>query len=336
MAVSNSPRICASAPGKIILFGEHFVVFNTQAVVAAIDKRCYGRAEFIDRIQVRIYVDDEENLDPFSTHQHVTKGNVENDKVLLAPLNGFCQNILRKKAPKSGLQIYIKSDLPVGFGLGSSAALCVMLAGIFRLVIEGDTRKELSTYDRKWIFENALNGEQLFHSRSSGVDCYVSTYGGLVHYAGLTGTSSVKNQPLPLYLVNTHLRHETSELVSHVRGFSENKPKYFRELTSAASMICSSGVSAIEKGSLEEIGRLMTENHKLLTKIGVSNNEIEKIIEICTRSGSLGAKITGAGGGGCILVLARPTTIPALKAALAEFNLSLETINIDNKGLLID
>jgi mevalonate kinase len=214
-----------------------------------------------------------------------------------------------------------------------------MLAGILRSISIGTARKETSDSDRKWIFENALIGEQMIHNKSSGVDCYVSTYGGLIHFAGSTGTNgttSIENRPLPLFLINTRKTHETSELVSHVRRFSRNKSKYFKDLTRDASDICSAGVKAISKRSLEEIGRLMTANHKLLKEIGVSNKEIEKIIGICFRCGALGAKITGAGGGGCILVLARPETIPSLNAALNDLNLCSEAIDIANKGIIID
>jgi mevalonate kinase len=80
----------------------------------------------------------------------------------------------------------------------------------------------------------------------------------------------------------------------------------------------------------------MTENHKLLREVGVSNSEIEKIIGICVRCGSLGAKITGAGGGGSILVLARRETIPVLNSAIEGLNLCSESIEIANKGLIID
>ena len=89
-------------------------------------------------------------------------------------------------------------------------------------------------------------------------------------------------------------------------------------------------------GSLEEIGRLMTENHKLLREIGVSTKEIEKIIGIWRRCGSLGAKITGAGGGGSVLVLARPETISAINGALKGLDLCLEAIKIENRGLTLD
>lgn len=332
-------KVGASAPGKVIIFGEHFVVYNNEAIVAAINRRCYGRAEPTESSGVRIDSNLQLEHHPYA-ERPATKLNEYGNKKLLEPLEIFCRNVLKEYAPEIGMQIHITSELAVGAGLGSSAASCVVLAAILRSIIEGPASKEISSFNKKWVFENALNCEEMFHNKSSGVDCYVSTYGGLVQFAGskstVETTTSIENLRLPLYLINTRISHETSELVSHVRRFSRNRSKYFNELTRDASAICSMGAKAIAKGSLEEIGLLMTQNHSLLKEIGVSNKEVEKIINICLKYGSLGAKITGAGGGGCILVLARPEIIPALDAALEGLNLSLEAIEIANNGLIID
>lgn len=336
MDITYRPQVSASAPGKVIIFGEHFVVYNSKAIVAAINRRCFGRAEFTGNLGVWITSDLEMKSNPYKI-EHSAVRDAPSKKKLLEPLSTFCRNFLREYALDIGVKIYIKSELPIGVGLGSSAASCVMLAGILRWIIRRNhEHEEISSTDRKWICENALYGEQMIHNKSSGVDCYVSTYGGLVHFAGFTETTSIKSQPLPLFLINTRRRHETSELVSHVRRFSKNRPKHFEELTSDATAICSNGVKAMANGSLEEIGRLMTENHKLLREIGVSNKEIEKIIGICSRYGSLGAKITGAGGGGSVLVLARPETMPAINVALKGLDLCSEAIEIENRGLTID
>ncbi|MGA6991559.1 MAG: mevalonate kinase [Nitrososphaeraceae archaeon] len=336
MDVGYKPQVGASAPGKVIIFGEHFVVYNNQAIVAAINRRCFGRADFIKNLGVQIASSLERNYNPQTARDAAATIDVRSNTELLEPLTIFCKNILGEYAPEIGIKIFIKSELAVGVGLGSSAASCVTLAGILRLIIRHSPNKEISSIDRRWIYEKALDGEQMIHNKSSGVDCYVSTYGGLVHFAGPTRTRTIENQPLPLFLINTHRRHETSELVSHVRKFRGNKSKRFNALMNEATAICSNGIKAIAKGSLEEIGLLMTENHKLLREIGVSNSEIEKIIGICVRCGSLGAKITGAGGGGSILVLARQETIPVLNAALEGLNLCSESIEIANKGLIID
>jgi mevalonate kinase len=338
MDFSRRRKVSASAPGKVIIFGEHFVVYNNQAVVAAINKRCIGRAELIWNQGMQIVLDFEIDRD-LRTIQRAGKIDKKGSRENLEPLSTFCYNILKECTQAIGLRIRIESELPVGVGLGSSAAISVMLAGILRSVIRETTMKEISALDRKWVFEKALSVEQRFHNKSSGVDCYVSTYGGLVYFGGLTGSAratSIKNHPLPLFLINTRKGHETSELVSHVRRLSTSRSDYFTKLTTDASAICASGVRAIGRGSLEEVGQLMTENHRLLRDIGVSNKEIEKIIGVCCRFGSLGAKITGAGGGGCILVLARSEVTPALSSALEELNLKLESVGISNTGLIVN
>jgi mevalonate kinase len=335
MDITYRPQVSTSAPGKVIIFGEHFVVYNSEAIVAAINRRCFGRAEFAGNLGVWIASDVEMKSNPY-TIEHSAVRDAPSNKKLLEPLSTFCRHIIREYALDVGLKIYIKSELPIGVGLGSSAASCVMLSGILRSIIRRNHGEEISSADRKWIYENALYGEQMIHNKSSGVDCYVSTYGGLVHFVGFTETTSIKSQPLPFFLINTRRSHETSELVSHVRKFSRNRSKRFEELTSDATAICSNGVKEMANGSLEEIGRLMTENHKLLREIGVSTKEIEKIIGICSRCGSLGAKITGAGGGGSVLVLARPETISAINGALKGLDLCLEAIKIENRGLTLD
>lgn len=335
MDIGYRRSLSASAPGKVILFGEHFVVYNNIAIVAAINRRCFAKAEFTENLDVRITSDlrTDRNLNSL---QPVKTSDVPSGNKMLRPIDHLCRSIISEFSLNIGFEIHIKSELPIGVGLGSSAASCVAVAGILRSILRCKTRRGVSERDRKWVYRKALDGERLIHKKSSGVDCYISTYGGLIHFAGLTEITPIESQPLPIYLINTQKSHETSELVSHVRRFSQNKVMLFNELMDDATGICSSALKAIARGSIEEIGPLMTENHKLLKKIGVSNKEIEKIIRICNKCGSLGAKITGAGGGGSILVLARPETIPTLNASLSGLGLSLEAIEIETQGLLVD
>lgn len=317
----------ASAPGKVILFGEHFVVYNSKAIVAAINRRCFARAYFRGNANTRIISE---------IISYDGKSATSDEKDLISPLSKFCNALLSESSSDTGPEIHIKSELPIGAGLGSSAAFCVAIAGVLRPVLMCKPKKRISDVDKKWVFEKALQGERSIHLKSSGVDCYVSTYGGLVDFAGLTKTTPIRYQSLPLFLINTRIPHETSKLVSHVRRFSQNRAEQFEELVDDATAICSSAAKALAHGSLEELGLLMNENQKLLREIGVSNKEIEKVISVCMKCGSLGAKITGAGGGGSILVLARPQTVAALNASITRLGLCLEAIGIEKKGLMID
>jgi mevalonate kinase len=331
MDVSDRHSLSASAPGKVILFGEHFVIYNNIAIVAAINRRCFAKAEFTPNLDIRITGDRGPDCNLDQLQLVPPYGNK-----MLKPIRTLCRSILSEYSLYTGLEIQMKSDLPIGFGLGSSAASCVAVAGILESILRYKAGRGKSPTDRKWVCERALEGERLIHKHSSGVDCYVSTYGGLVHFAGLTDVTPIQRGTLPIFLINTHIRHETSALVSHVKAFRRRELEFFNELVKDATEICSSALKAIAKGSIEEIGMLMTENHKLLKKIGVSNAETDKIVSICNKSGALGAKITGAGGGGCVLVLANPEVIPALNGALSEVGLRLEGIEIEINGLIID
>jgi mevalonate kinase len=317
----------ASAPGKVILFGEHFVVYNSKAIVAAINRRCFARADFRGDANTRIISE---------AISYDGKSAIWSEKDLVNPLSKFYNTLLAESSLGAGPEIHIKSELPIGAGLGSSAAFCVAIAGVLRSILKRNAKKGISAADKKWVFEKALQGERSIHLKSSGVDCYVSTYGGLVDFAGLTKTKPIICQSLPLFLINTRIPHETSKLVSHVRRFSQNKAERFEELVNDATAICSSASKALAQGSQEELGRLMNENQKLLREIGVSNKEIEKIISVCKKCGSLGAKITGAGGGGSILVLASPQRVAALNSSIMNLGLRLEAIGIEKEGLVMD
>jgi mevalonate kinase len=335
MDIIDRYPLSASAPGKVILFGEHFVIYNNVAIVTAINRRCFAKAESTQNLDIRITGDQRMgcNLDGL---QSAGKLVPSYGNKMLRPISTLCRSILSEISLGTGLEIQMKSELPIGFGLGSSAASCVAAAGLLESILRYKTGRGKSAVDRKWVCGKALEGERLIHKQSSGVDCYVSTYGGLVHFAGLSEVTPIHRGSLPIFLINTHKRHETSELVSQVRRFRQTKVAVFNELVKDATEICSSALKAIAKGSIEEIGMLMTENHKLLKKIGVSNAETEKIVSICNKCGSLGAKITGAGGGGCILVLASPEVAPILNGALTEVGLRLEAIEIETNGLIVD
>ena len=135
MDITYKPQVSASAPGKVIIFGEHFVVYNNQAIVAAINRRCFGRADFIKNLGVQIATNLERNYNSQTARNAAATIDAPSNTELLEPLTTFCKSILGEYAPEIGIKIFIKSELAVGVGLGSSAASCVTLAGILRLII---------------------------------------------------------------------------------------------------------------------------------------------------------------------------------------------------------
>jgi mevalonate kinase len=292
----------ASAPAKVILFGEHFVVYGNPAILAAINKRISVDARAIihdeDKIIIRsdIGVAGEYcNSGEFNPLEGGSKA-----KAVLDPLYGAIRQVLLVRNKKNiGIEIGISSRVPPGIGLGSSAASCVAtVAAVDSLFQKNPCRQK--------VCELAIESERLIHKRTSGADCYVSTFGGLIQYFGKSKSfKNIKTKGSPsLVVASTGIKHSTSDLVARVKRFKYKNQILFESLSKQASDICLQACTAIESGNCHKIGELMNENQTILEKIGISHHKVRDIIDICSKAGAIGAKITGAGGGGAVIALA--------------------------------
>jgi mevalonate kinase len=292
----------ASAPAKIILFGEHFVVYGSTAVLAAINKRVsvdtHTTIDEDDKIVIKSnigvagkYSDDGQF--------NALEGGMKS-KAILDPLySAIKQVLLIRNEKKIGIEVCISSNVPPGIGLGSSAASCVATVAAVDSLFQNNP-------SRQKVCELAIQSERLIHRRTSGADCYVSTFGGLMQY--YSKSKRFKNIQtkglLSLVVASTGVKHYTSDLVTGVKRFKDTNKMLFESLAKQASDICLQAGAAIESGKLDKIGALMNENQILLQQIGISHHKIHDIIDICSKAGAIGAKITGAGGGGAVIALA--------------------------------
>ena len=294
----------ASAPAKVILFGEHFVVYGNPAILAAINKRISVEAHTIidDNDQNKVVIRSDigvageyHNNGKFNALEGGSKA-----KAVLDPLYDAIRRVLLMRNRKNiGIEIGISSRVPTGVGLGSSAASCVATVAAVDSLFQ-------KTPSREKVCELAIESERLIHKRTSGADCYVSTYGGLMQYYGKS--KSFKNietkESLYLVVASTGIKHSTSELVAGVKRFKDTNRTLFESLSKQASDICLQACTAIESGKCDKIGELMNENQNILQEIGISHHKVRDIIDICRKAGAVGAKMTGAGGGGAVIALA--------------------------------
>jgi mevalonate kinase len=324
----------ASAPAKIILFGEHFVVYGGPAILAAINKRISVDAHILandeDRIVIRsdIGVAGEYGVNgDFSTLEGGMRA-----KAVLDPLYGAIRQVLlMRNKKKTGIEVSISSRVPPGIGLGSSAASCVATVA----AVDSLFRKHIS---RHKVCELAIESERQIHKRTSGADCYVSTFGGLMHYCSKSKNfKSIETKgSLSLVVASTGIKHYTSDLVSGVKRFRDKNKTLFESLTKQAREICLQAWTAIESGKCDRIGELMNENQIILQQIGVSHSKAQDIIDICSKAGAIGAKITGAGGGGAIIALAPNTRVSTtISSQVNAAGYQSFEVEIDHKGLSI-
>lgn len=288
----------ASAPGKLVLFGEHFVVYDTPAILAAINRR----------VNVTVHVNNTDNINITSdlgligsfkdSRFNFLKGPKE-ARTILAPLCECARLVLSERGCNLGLDIDLVSNLPESVGLGSSAACCVAITA----AVDSLFHKP----DRHWISEKAVESERLIHNDSSGADCHISTFGGLMYFVRNEGFKKIySKKELSLGLINTGRKHSTGNLVSSVKKFKETNRTSFKVLTLLSEIICQKAFAAINEGDEKTLGNLMNQNHVLLQEIGVSDKKIDELVNMCLTKGAWGAKLTGAGGGGSIIVSIPP------------------------------
>jgi mevalonate kinase len=293
----------ASAPAKVILFGEHFVVYGSPAILAAINKRISVEAHTIihdneNKIVIRSDIGvagEYRNNGKFNALEGGSKA-----KAVLDPLYGAIRQVLLMRNKKNiGIEIGISSRVPTGIGLGSSAASCVATVAAVDSIFQKNPSREK-------ICKLAIESERRIHKRTSGADCYVSTFGGLMQY--YSKSKSFNNietkEPLSLVVASTGIKHSTSDLVAGVKKFKETNRTLFESLSKQATDICLQACTAIESGKCDKIGELMNENQIILQQIGISHHKVHDIIDICSKAGAIGAKMTGAGGGGAVIALA--------------------------------
>lgn len=317
----------ASAPAKVILFGEHFVVYGNPAILASINRRIMVNARKVDEEKVLIKSDIGIAGEYSRTGFKTVGGGIE-AKATLDPLYSAINHVLSKR--KTGIEIEISSTVPPGIGLGSSAAACVAtVAAVSSLFQKKPSRQR--------ICELAIESERLIHVNSSGADCYVSTFGGLIHYSKAKGFKKILAKgTLALVVASTGVGHSTGDLVAGVKKFKERNESLFADLATRAADICAQARAAIASGRRTKLGHLMNENQSILRQIGVSHYKVDDLIDICSKAGALGAKITGSGGGGAVIAVAETKQDSAkIASRIRAAGYEPFEVEIDRKGLVV-
>jgi len=322
-------RSRASAPAKVILFGEHFVVYGNPAILASINRRIVVDAHTIDENKILIKSDIGFAGEYSSLGFKATEGDMET-KATLDPLYSAVMQVLAARNKKTGIKIAISSGVPPGIGLGSSAAACVSTVAAVNSLFQ-------KRYSRQKVCELAIESERLIHKNSSGADCYVSTFGGLIHYSKIRGFKKIRAKGrLALVIASTGVRHSTGDIVADVKKLKDRNESLFQSLAKQAATICAQAQGAIASGKRDELGALMNENQMILRQIGVSHYKADKLIEICSKAGALGAKMTGAGGGGAVIALAASRQDGGKIASRADAaGYESFEVEIDRKGLVV-
>ena len=305
----------ASAPAKIILFGEHFVVHGTKAIHAAIDKRVTVTSTFTENKTIKVN-------SQLGTIEVPISSSHEEVKSEFRPFVYLANKIINSDQNASGLEITIDSDIPIGVGLGSSSACCVAAtASISELF------NELSSEE---ILKMSIEAEKTIFPDTSGADCTVCTYGGMIGYPSIEKIDSTFD--LNLLIANSMIPHNTKSSVEKVNKFKKNDEERFSQLCDLENGLIDEVIVAMKNNDTTVFGLKMSENQKYLEEIQVSNDTLRNMIN-SLKEISLGTKITGAGDGGCIIALIKDENMDKVSVLLPK-DKKCFSAKIDTKGVV--
>ncbi len=298
----------ASAPGKIILFGEHAVVYDVMGIATAINRRSIVeiskgvegiklkdpwrditiKKDYLEALTKKL-----ENLIEEKNFPEIQKINAEDRNAC----QKFVIGHILKSADYKPFDLTVKTELRKGMGMSASvfSSTALALSDFFSL---GLSKKKIS--------ELAYKGDVVAHGGTpSGIDNSTVTYGGYVSFRKSKGPKVLKlNKKIPVVIGDTGKPSSTGAMVSMVRGLRENNESV-RKAIEGVEEISKSALRAVKNGNLEKLGELMNKNQDMLRAMRVSTPELEKLIKASLDAGAYGAKLSGAGGGGIMVALAK-------------------------------
>jgi mevalonate kinase len=318
--------VTASAPGKVILFGEHAINRGQPALAAAVGLRaqCSVRPaeRFIFRSGTREQTAARQSL--LELARRVEGWRAANDfeairalarEDYFAPQKYILASVFGDALP-GGLEIEWQSDVPPSSGLGSGgSAFTAMVAAVAELETQ-NSKPEITLAQRAdW----AHRGDIIAHGGvASALDTQTSLLGGVIRYTGKGLAEPVKCAPgLALVIAHTGVSAPTSEVNTRVRLWLAEQPDARMKYFQAIGDLCRAALPALERGDWPELGRLLTLNQLVLERLGVSCPGIARLIEAALNAGAFGAKLSGSGGGGIVIALVPPEKKQSSAAALA-------------------
>lgn len=285
--------IKASVPAKVILFGEHAVVYNESAIAIPVsDVRASAMIDFDNSLSEPLIAVDNWKL----RYSFADKDIPQKFQHIVKAIN-LVRETLNSDFQRSNWRLRISSQIPIARGMGSSAAISVLLFRVlFRLA-----GKELT---QKKLIELSYEMEKFHHGTPSGIDNAVIALEAPIIFQKSKGFKLINTKKFHFVIADTGVGKKTASVVADVaKRYQKNKRSY-TEIFKAIGSVTSQGLDALRLGNKPKLGQLMNLNQSLLDELGVSSPELDRLIEIALSKKAPGAKLCGAGKGGCILALA--------------------------------
>lgn len=292
--------VTATAPGKVILFGEHAVVYGRPALAvpvsgvraaARVEGRPRGSGALINAVDLNLTL----SLTEAAGH------------ALALTLKLVLEHL---QIGEPDVLITLRSAIPIAGGLGSGAAISAALA------------RAVCAYLGQPIDDATLSAlvyevEKVHHGTPSGIDNTVICYGKPVYFVKGSHPQIIQvGRAFDLLIGDTGIAAPTRKTVTAVREAWQRDPHNYEVLFDQIGQIAHKARGAVKRGEIETLGPLMSKNHTLLRSLGVSSEELDRLVEAALGAGSPGAKLSGGGGGGNMIALVEPGQAAPVTEAL--------------------
>lgn len=302
-------KIRVSAPGKLMLLGEHAVVYGYPCIVTAVDKRLYVTAEIID-----------------SKEDEIIAPQVKESRFVLESISYFKE----KYQVKQFVKITTNGDFSHNVGLGSSSAVTVAtfkaLGDLFKITLS--TR---DIFDLSYIVNLKIQG------LGSGFDIAAATFGGTLYF--ITGGKTIeplKIGSLPLVVGYSGVKADTPFYIRKVAETYKIRKKEREMIFKKITNLVESAKKSLEEKDFDNLGKSLTENHKLLQLLNVSIPELDKMVKAALQAGAYGGKLSGAGGGDCMIALVSEDKRQAVEKSVEKVGGEIIRVKNNAEGVKIE
>mmetsp|Transcript_22744 Transcript_22744/g.44337 ORF Transcript_22744/g.44337 Transcript_22744/m.44337 type:complete len:330 (-) Transcript_22744:96-1085(-) len=280
--------------GKLILFGEHFVVYKVPALVAAVKASTSCKVELSTK-------NSESEDGPWSTglivedNRPAVPGYKRKKRDEMLEATNLVLKHFKVDTKQQGVKITLGGDLCAVSGIGASASNAVSLSRALADALGLKLTEEE-------INRAGYEGEKGYHGTPSGIDNTAATYGGVLSFCRTDKDPifQVKKLPSPCRIVyaSTGITSSTTKVVGDVKNKKDQDPAWFDKLMTGYKKVYAQAEKALEAGDWKKVGELANENHKLLQDLTVSCKELDTLVDAARKAGAVGAKMAGTGRGG--------------------------------------
>lgn len=323
-------KIIVSAPGKLMLFGEHAVLFGKPCIVTAVGQRMKATVELTEDPIFQLDAPDVQIENYKKPMDELGQGNIpKGAKFVETAIRNFT-HARSDLARLKGIKVTTKSEFNSQFGFGSSSAstVCVIKA------LSELTRAKLTN---KAIFKLAYKTVLDIQGVASGFDVAAATFGGTIYFViGGKVLKPLKISSLPLIIGYSGVKADTVALVKEVKEKANKYPRVIDDIYNSIADLVNLAKKAIEKREWKSVGELMNFNQGYLASLGVSSDKLESMIYAGREAGAYGAKLSGAGGGDCMIAVAPNKSRKAVEQAINKAGGQSINISANVEGVRIE